>query len=815
MTPTEARTKLLEQGYQPIPTVGKIPPLPGWTKRAPTSAGDIEVWSKLYADTNTGILCVSEPCLDIDIEDPDAAAAVEDLVRERFGEHGTICVRFGRPPRRAIFFKTSTPFKHVERKFIAVNGDTKQKVEMLASGRQVIVHGIHDGTGKPYTWFGASLCETRRDDLPEIDEAGTGRLLDDIAEMLADQHGYQPPPSRTSRRGNGRDSEAASANWQDLQHDILVGHSLHDSLRDLSCKMVCAGMDPGAVVNFLRGLMEQSATPRDDRWQERVSDIPRLVEGAVKLKAEASAANSANRADTAAEDGAALLDDVRCFLCRFVSYPSEHAAIAHTLWIAHTHLMGAWESTARLSFLSPEPGSGKTRALEVTEPLVPRPVHATNVSPAYLYRKCGDEEGPPTILFDEIDAIFGPKAKEHEDVRSFLNSGHRRGATFGRCVVYGTRVETEDVQSFAAVALAGLGWLPDSIMTRSVIVRMRRRAPDERVEAFRHRIHAPIGKELCRRIEGWARAVAGQAEVARPVMPTGIEDRTADVWEPLLVVADLASGKWPDLARKAAVALVAGAASDTPPSLNIRLLSDLRTIFIARDAEVQATTPKGLPTKLILEALHGLEDAPWSHLKEPLNDHSLARRLHDYGIKSDKLRPRGQNQCKGYRLADLGDAWRRYLPSAASPTCEKDVTSVTSVTDEIFQGLACDVSGPGKVTSGNDQSHDRANTPEKAGAVTGVTDVTPFNEEGDTAERGATNDADKGLNPCLIRELADWYLENFEEERRAAGAVQQEALDAELRAVLADRGVFAEFIEIEFERVMEVVHAPLGQVVGR
>ena len=114
--------------------------------------------------------------------------------------------------------------------------------------------------------------------------------------------------------------------------------------------------------------------------------------------------------------------------------------------------MGAWESTARLSFLSPEPGSGKTRALEVTEPLVPRPVHATNVSPAYLYRKCGSDDGPPTILFDEIDAIFGPKAKEHEDVRSFLNSGHRRGATFGRCVVYGKRVETEDVQSFAARA---------------------------------------------------------------------------------------------------------------------------------------------------------------------------------------------------------------------------------------------------------------------------------------------------------------------------------------------------------------------------
>ena len=75
-------------------------------------------------------------------------------------------------------------------------------------------------------------------------------------------------------------------------------------------------------------------------------------------------------------DGAELLDAVQSFLETFVAYPSPDAAIAHTLWIAHTHLMAAWESTPRIAFLSPEPGSGKTRALEITETLVPRPVEA-------------------------------------------------------------------------------------------------------------------------------------------------------------------------------------------------------------------------------------------------------------------------------------------------------------------------------------------------------------------------------------------------------------------------------------------------------
>ncbi|UQD71543.1 DUF3631 domain-containing protein [Bradyrhizobium japonicum] len=805
--PTEIRRKLLMQGYQPIPTAGKVPLLSNWTKRDPTSTGDIEVWSRLYPNSNTGILCATVPCLDIDIEDADAANAVEAVVREQFEERGAICVRFGRSPRRAIFFKAATPFKHAERKFVAPNGDTKQKVEMLADGRQVIVHGIHDGTGKPYSWFGPTLCDTPRDDLPTIDQAGTEALLDEIARLLVEAHGYQLAPSR--RPGNGTDTEASSTDWDILQRDILAGHSLHESLRDLSCKMIYAGMEPGAVVNFLRGLMGQSAAPHDERWQERVSDIPRLVEGAVKLRAEASKPMRRSGAQSPVESGTALLNDVRGFLCRFVSYPSVHAAIAHTLWVVHTHLMSAWESTARLSFLSPEPGSGKTRALEVTETLVPRPVHATNVSPAYLYRKCGSEEGPPTILFDEIDAIFGPKAREHEDVRSFLNSGHRRGATFGRCVVYGRRVETEDVQSFAAVALAGLGWLPDSIMTRSIIIRMRRRAPDERVEAFRHRTHAPMGEELFGRLEAWAAAVTSQAEAARPEMPIGIEDRTADVWEPLLTVADLAGGEWPDLARKAAVALVAAATSDTPPSLNIRLLSDLRTVFNAADATVQATTPKGLPTRMILEALHALEAAPWSHLKEPLNDHSLASRLQAYGIKSENLRPRGANQCKGYRLGDLTDVWWRYLPPSASLCSPEGVTSVTTVTGEASQDVASDAANLRNVVNRDDPSH--PNAPTAPDAATDVTDVTPLYEGTERPGSQTAKDLDKGLSPYLIRELANWYLSKFEEERMANGTVQEEALNASLRAVLADRGVFPEFIEVEFERVMKVVCAPLGK----
>lgn len=69
----------------------------------------------------------------------------------------------------------------------------------------------------------------------------------------------------------------------------------------------------------------------------------------------------------------------------FVAYPSEHAHVAHTLWRAHTHLMEAWESMPRIAFLSPEPGSRNSRALEITESLVPRPMHSINATSAALF----------------------------------------------------------------------------------------------------------------------------------------------------------------------------------------------------------------------------------------------------------------------------------------------------------------------------------------------------------------------------------------------------------------------------------------------
>jgi len=348
-------------------------------------------------------------------------------------------------------------------------------------------------------------------------------------------------------------------------------------------------------------------------------------------------------------DPAALLDDVETFLGRFVAFPAEAARVAVTLWAAHAHAVESFDSSPRLALLSPEPGSGKTRTLEVLDLLVPKAMHVLNASVAVTFRAV--DKNQPTLLLDEVDAIFGKRSKdENEELRGLLNAGHRRGAQVPRCV--GPNHELKLFNVYAACALAGLGDLPDTLMTRSVVIRMRRRAPGETVEPYRQRVHEADGHEIGDRLAAWIGQVAGDLGNAWPELPPGVVDRPADVWEPLLAIAEAAGGAWPGRARAACVELVKVAESGEA-SLGVRLLGDLRAVF--GDADV-------LHTETILERLRQLDEAPWSDLRgKPLDARRLARLLGGYEVRSIKVKADGRS-LQGYRREYLHDSWTRYLP---------------------------------------------------------------------------------------------------------------------------------------------------------
>jgi Protein of unknown function (DUF3631). len=353
-------------------------------------------------------------------------------------------------------------------------------------------------------------------------------------------------------------------------------------------------------------------------------------------------------------DGAKLLNELHAAVLRYVVMPSPEAADALVLWIAATHGQDAWEHAPRCAVCSPEKRCGKSRLMDIAEATCRRSLVTVNISPAALVREVTDED-PPTLFIDEADTIFGPKsADNNEDLRGIVNSGHQRGRPYTRYDI--TSRKNEHLPTFAMAMLAGIGELPDTIMDRAIVIRMRRRAAGEQVAPYRTRRDRPALHELRERLSKWVQANIKELTSAIPTMP--VEDRAADTWEPLFAIADLAGGRWPARAKKAALVMVAAEnEADTAGSEGVRLLGDIKAIF--------ETMPHVgfLPSAEVVNLLLKIDDAPWKEIgRDGLSARGLALKLRPYGIQS------GHNAAKtarGYHLADFGDAFARYLSSTS------------------------------------------------------------------------------------------------------------------------------------------------------
>ncbi len=134
-------------------------------------------------------------------------------------------------------------------------------------------------------------------------------------------------------------------------------------------------------------------------------------------------------------DSAKLLDDLEEFVGKFLAFPNKHCLTVVVLWIVHTWALSAFYVTPRLVLDSPEPGSGKTRVLEILALLCRGAKLTLSTTTAALYRRIAAAgEYPPTVLQDEADAVFtGKGIPQAEELRALYNSGYKRGATVDRC----------------------------------------------------------------------------------------------------------------------------------------------------------------------------------------------------------------------------------------------------------------------------------------------------------------------------------------------------------------------------------------------
>jgi Protein of unknown function (DUF3631) len=347
-------------------------------------------------------------------------------------------------------------------------------------------------------------------------------------------------------------------------------------------------------------------------------------------------------------DGAALLSDICDAIQEYIVLP-DHTCMVVALWILHSYLLDSFQVSPRLAINSPMRRCGKTTLLDVLACLVLKPLSAANVSTSVIFRVV--EAHRPTLLIDEGDSFL----RSNEELRGVLNSGHRRGGTVLRNV--GDEHEPRAFATYSACAIALIGRLPETLHDRSVVVNLKRRMPDEIVRSCRadksEHLHV-----LARKAARWVKDNKNKIIEMDPAIPEGIYNREADNWRPLLAIADVAGGRWSELAREA---LHQSHAEDDEDSRLGMLLVDIKSIFENEDVD-------RLFSWELVDMLVRIEGRPWADYRrgQPMTQNQLARMLKPIGIGPESMRI-DDRQYKGYHLHLFDEAFARYLEQAPPP----------------------------------------------------------------------------------------------------------------------------------------------------
>lgn len=386
-------------------------------------------------------------------------------------------------------------------------------------------------------------------------------------------------------------------------------------------------------------------------------------------------------------DGAKLLTELADSVSSHLVLPTG-AADAVALWVVHSHAHDAAQVSPIAAITSPTYGCGKTTLLEWMGLVVPKPLPASNITTAALFRIV--ERWRPTMLVDEADTFLGAS----DDLRGIINSGHNRVSAFVIRTV-GEDHEPRAFSTWAPKAIAMIGKMHPTLISRSITIELRRKGAGETVEPLRqsHRAELDVVRRKAAR---WAADNHDYLRHAEPEMPAGLVNRGADNWLALLAIADAAGGDWPQRARKAAKTLSLNRRDE---SYSAVLLDDLRAIFAEREANRLASTE-------IVAALTAMDDRPWPEWRDgrPLTARQLAKLLEPFGIRPGARRD-GKDVFKGYLLESFADAFARYLVPPSVTTLQtspgagfRDVLSVTApdrVTDtktpKASTGAGCNV----------------------------------------------------------------------------------------------------------------------------
>jgi hypothetical protein len=457
-------------------------------------------------------------------------------------------------------------------------------------------------------------------------------------------------------QGKGIDDNLVTqfqANGQCKPEDALKGllasakpfmETIEATALDLS--LVCSEL---AKVEILPALRDQLCKPLAQRLGVPVNDL-RKIGG--------SAQKSSDFVDPdpwpSPVDGAALMGELVALYDKHI-ITEDHCKIAHALWDILTYLIDVVDIMPILAITSPTKRCGKSRCLELHAKLACRPLAAILFSAATIYR--GIEKWHPTLLIDEADGILKDQhGNDNLALRSVINAGHTRAsARVPRCVG-----DSHDVQLFsvwAARAIALIGRMPDSMMDRAIEAALRRKTKNEQVARIRdtsEKVFEELRSKIVRFVQDNGTAISQLV----PAFPMGLDDRAEDCWFPMLAIAEVIGGNWPELTRKAALAL-SGARNDDDDTFSAKLLRALQEDFL-NENQNGATGFEG--SEDICTHLNEDKEAPWagSKFRKGMTPELLAKNLARYKVKSERITLGGQ-KVRGFHWKHLKPIFDRYL----------------------------------------------------------------------------------------------------------------------------------------------------------
>lgn len=325
------------------------------------------------------------------------------------------------------------------------------------------------------------------------------------------------------------------------------------------------------------------------------------------------------------------------------------AIIAVMLWALFTYVVSVMRVAPMLAVLSAIKGCGKTSLIGVLTELVYRPAAQANITSAALFRIIEAEN--PTLMLDEAERWLGSS----EDLTALMNAGHTKQTAYVTRV--GKKGELQKFRTFGAKLFAQRGDADETLMDRSIVIRLERKRMDEKTMKYREGEDQELAA-IRSQMERFAADNIDAIMHARPSLPDLGNDRAEDNWESLFAVASCGGSAWLAAASESAISLTSNQTSSR--STLEELLTDLQSLFRS-EGKVRLTT------SAIIAGLSADAERPWLTYSRgrQITARDLAKILKEVNVRSRQLRV-GLTSLKAYFLDDLEDAFSRYASPASN-----------------------------------------------------------------------------------------------------------------------------------------------------